>query len=432
MSHSSQQLLKVFSGPHTGAEVLLDDGDYVIGRDEAVDIILNDRLIAPRHLQLTVADGKVTCLPLDGSGLLIDGQSSQGGPLDAFVYFTLGSTHLAVGPADADWPLRHFPEFQLGGSPVVEQERIAESVAEQTMAETDAEPEAAHRHPSRMWIPAVAALLLVGLLGTLFFTGADAAPTETGAPVDEQIAAILEEAGVPAGMVRVDETDRGWNVTGYVPTKDMRRDVSAKLRELAESIFTRLRDHETLVAATKSTLKRRGLSFEVTAGQPGEIIVAGKTTDLATWTQARDRLPRDVPGIATLTDQVSRPARATKPSTGPVKLATAEPPKSIDPVIAAVTKALTPKQPGEPVAVAETAIEQMQQTDLASLTTDDTITIPYRSIRIGGTKSITLMDGQRLFEGAQLPNGYVVSSIAYDRIVVANGDDVKVHILEDN
>ena len=50
-----QYILKIFSGPHVGGEVMVRDGHYVIGSDETCDVILSDPFIAPRHARLTVA-----------------------------------------------------------------------------------------------------------------------------------------------------------------------------------------------------------------------------------------------------------------------------------------------------------------------------------------------------------------------------------------
>ena len=51
---SPAHLLKVFTGPHVGAEILLSDGDYVVGSDDACDVIFSDRFIAPRHAKITL------------------------------------------------------------------------------------------------------------------------------------------------------------------------------------------------------------------------------------------------------------------------------------------------------------------------------------------------------------------------------------------
>ena len=65
-------LLKIFSGPHVGAEVLLGDGEHVVGGDESCDVILNDQFIASRHAQITIA-GETVVLSRWRKGFHADG-----------------------------------------------------------------------------------------------------------------------------------------------------------------------------------------------------------------------------------------------------------------------------------------------------------------------------------------------------------------------
>ena len=74
MPEESACLLKVFSGPHVGAEILLGDGDYVIGSDEGCDVIFNDRFVAPRHAKLTIRGPAVRCAAVDGAGVFVNGE----------------------------------------------------------------------------------------------------------------------------------------------------------------------------------------------------------------------------------------------------------------------------------------------------------------------------------------------------------------------
>lgn len=62
----------VFSGPHVGAELVLQQGSYIVGTDDSCDIILKDAFLAPKHAQFDVHIGEneestyLTVYPLEG------------------------------------------------------------------------------------------------------------------------------------------------------------------------------------------------------------------------------------------------------------------------------------------------------------------------------------------------------------------------------
>lgn len=67
-------ILRLFTGPHMGAELVLEPGDYVLGSSLDCDIILNDSSVAPRHLilQVSASPPAVRVVPLDGDALVAD------------------------------------------------------------------------------------------------------------------------------------------------------------------------------------------------------------------------------------------------------------------------------------------------------------------------------------------------------------------------
>lgn len=113
MSAPGSILLRVFSGPHLGAEVVLPVGDHVLGADDSCDIILSDAGMAARHAVLSVAlpqgDGPgappaVRIAPLDGGVRTDDAEAgAQGVPLAACTPCMLGETCIAWNRPGAEW-----------------------------------------------------------------------------------------------------------------------------------------------------------------------------------------------------------------------------------------------------------------------------------------------------------------------------------------
>lgn len=113
-NHQNNLLLKIFSGPHIGAEILLMPGEYVIGAGDDCDIVLQDSTIDLKHALLTVNENAVNIIPLDNKPLLIAGRLS--GPkndnsVEHFSVITIGTTHLAVGDEQGDWSKIRIPKI---------------------------------------------------------------------------------------------------------------------------------------------------------------------------------------------------------------------------------------------------------------------------------------------------------------------------------
>ncbi|MBI9092604.1 MAG: type III secretion system inner membrane ring subunit SctD [Desulfobacterium sp.] len=56
MTRSATILLKIFSGPHLGAEVSLSPGTITLGSGNSCDIIIQDTTVAERHLRISIPD----------------------------------------------------------------------------------------------------------------------------------------------------------------------------------------------------------------------------------------------------------------------------------------------------------------------------------------------------------------------------------------
>ena len=96
-------LLRVFSGPHLGAELPLPPGEWVIGTDDSCDLILRDATMCARHAALTARDeAELDCVALDGPVNLAGGEQAAG-PLPPETLFAIGGTLLAWIPlAESD------------------------------------------------------------------------------------------------------------------------------------------------------------------------------------------------------------------------------------------------------------------------------------------------------------------------------------------
>jgi type III secretion system YscD/HrpQ family protein len=103
-------LLKIFNGPHMGAEILLNTGEYIVGRCSTCDIALQDESIDQRHAKISVLSNSVTVCPLENSEVLL-----QDNPLtllseSAIGFYQIlqfGTTRLAFGYPGGEWQQIH-------------------------------------------------------------------------------------------------------------------------------------------------------------------------------------------------------------------------------------------------------------------------------------------------------------------------------------
>lgn len=98
-------VLKLLSGPHMGAEILLEDGSYSMGTDESCDFVLCDAAVAPRHCTLEIQNGNLRIQGLDGELWYADSVHPSGVPLEPHPGELLraGTTYFSLFPEGTPW-----------------------------------------------------------------------------------------------------------------------------------------------------------------------------------------------------------------------------------------------------------------------------------------------------------------------------------------
>jgi type III secretion protein D len=446
-SAASRQLLKVLSGPHAGGEVLLADGDYVIGSDDASEIVLTDDYVAPRHARLLVRGNAVTCEALDGASIFLEGTGTDGAQLAAFQCFTLGNTHLAVGPAESKWPAVSLPNAPVAPPPIPvaarnedEQPGDEDGLSSQSaQAPTPASTapvaigpaaKAPPKQPRNRGIWAAAAGLfviaaaIVAFVLWQVFSAPPAVPVVSREVQQAALQSAIDKLGFGENVTVGDQHGR-FVVTGHVPTPAAKRAVREAVIALDPATRLRVYDAETLLASVRDFLRMNGLEFTATTGKPGEVIIGGLLVDSAHWNRVKQRILTDMPQLETLTEDFANvPKVAIAPpvveapaveSLGVESDATEPDPEGPEaPVDAAPQTAVvatpvpepTPPSPAEPPAGPGLP--------------------PIQSISVGNDRFITLTNGEHVFRGAVLESGYTVKEIERDRVVLARGASVYI------
>ncbi|SFL29451.1 type III secretion protein D [Desulfomicrobium norvegicum] len=106
MTPAGSVRLRIFSGPHLGAEIILPPGEHLVGSDDSCDIILSEGLVSPRHALVRIIPAQddppqADIRPVDDA-VLIDQSpaAADGTPWSPGSPCLLGSTMLAWLPAE--------------------------------------------------------------------------------------------------------------------------------------------------------------------------------------------------------------------------------------------------------------------------------------------------------------------------------------------
>jgi type III secretion protein D len=395
-----QALLKVISGPHAGAELLLSEGRNTIGRDDACDIVLHDGTLAECHAAFEVSNGTVVVEAVDESPLHVDGQPTTRLQLRPFQVVTIGETHLAIGPSNEPWPALVPPTITAAMGP-------AETAAAQPHAEPPKPQPTVVVAPARNRRSGIAAVVVSAVVLLLFgwwWNMGDARPMTSAADARADLRKRLDEVLKkfrPGSDLSIDERPNGLAVNGYVATPEVRRDLTTAVKELPGPIRNNVVDTAGLAEAAGRVLKMHKVEFTTAPGGPGEVIVSGVTKDLASWNKIKPRVAADVPKIRTLTDHVRRPGE------------TPPPPQAQITQSAPAVQAEAPPQPGP-----EPGPEPAPAAVAAAPPKEAAVALKIRSITVGTFRSLVLESGEKVFEGAVLPSGHTIKSIAADKVIL--------------
>lgn len=106
VSQNKEYILRILSGPHTGAEVTLSqDKKFLLGKGEDCDIVLKDDLLADHHALFSFEEDHFVCAPSENAEITIDGEVIQEAKaLKDFAAIICGTTLLSIGPNNMVWP----------------------------------------------------------------------------------------------------------------------------------------------------------------------------------------------------------------------------------------------------------------------------------------------------------------------------------------
>jgi type III secretion system YscD/HrpQ family protein len=304
--------LRVLTGQQAGSRLALADGSYLLGSDDACDVILNGPAVSPEHARLTIQSGTArldilptalhaSAAPLARETLLARGE-----------IFAIGNAGICVDAVSAPWPDSAAPLAVTGApSPDVQPtEPFADSESPSIALANRPQESTGDRVGSRPWKRVAASTLAVSMFGAAAIwahgeiekPAPTPAPSVTLKPPETAAERLGRELQVQFQNVKPSTARDGKvSLKGYVADEVQRQALIEQMKVNALQVEIAVHVDSDLLARARNVLATRPADPSVIAKA---VSVAGGKLRLegAAASQERvealvDAVRMDVPGI---------------------------------------------------------------------------------------------------------------------------------------
>jgi len=304
---STQWIIKLLSGSHAGAEMLLENRNYLAGQADECDIVLHDASMPKKAFNLNVTeDGiQLECL---NANLVVNGQPTNETNLNVKTYevYSLGLLHFCFGMTNTSWPEINIPiEAEDKASPIGDASVIKGSHSKKEK-----------RHIGWVGRPHIIlnlAIFLVFVVGSLLFNTRqlDARIVESTSVIDlaDIVARQWDFPNLSVSPIARSGNPSHWLISGYVQTANDAVTLKQFLQTVTVDVELDIRIMERIKQSTQTLLKQFGLEhLTVSIGkQPGELLIQGVVKNIDHWQRQKALLLTDIPGLINLVDKVETP-----------------------------------------------------------------------------------------------------------------------------
>ena len=450
----SHYVLRILSGPHSGAEIDLTEASISLGKGADCDVVLMDSSLQDKHAELFVKDNQVQLNISDNAHTVIDGSKRNGSiTLTNFQAITLGTTLVSTGPSDVTWPTITASQANATGPEESSQSDLNEpstppldsDPAEESAATTDSDNKNTKKR-SKLKTTLNYLILTLIIIGVFSIFGLAMMLTsnsdETSQAQAKQtynkasIVKILEKNNVKSNNFTLTQAQDNFSITAYVETNDQKQ---ALIKAFSSIPLKNLRvySQENLVAQTQEIIK------------PLKTITVHKTKDLNTlalrgYYYAIDQLPNlqnkiltEVIGLKSIQTTLMNPEEVYNMASnvlskhglmGLLHLQTV--PQGL-----VISGQIPPQNVSSWKQTKELLLKQFH--GICSVSTNVSVlhhqsvkraffNSPILSVSIppNGTPWIDLENGERYFEGTTLPSSYFIQSITPNGIILTKNAEL--------
>lgn len=473
-------VLKVLSGPHQGAEVLLRPGTYIVGSSEECDFILDDSLFQGQHFKLTFEPPVVTLEMLNGV-TFVNGKRVDNEPVEVafFQFITVGTTQIVIGPDGGGWPLlraEDAPALDLSTPKpkeveestaattqeidLVSQEVVPDEASPETLAEAMAlaSGKSASENESligplptatkaswrvllenRMIQLGTAAILAIGIAGFVFYPEGQKATVVASQPAlsieerSKRIQDILRLHHVQ-DEIKISDTEGHIAVIGYLKKEADRQNLHRAIASEDGKIAFNVQSEENLVSSAQKLMADMGVPVKIEASIAlGSIRSSGYVSDAANWQKAKRLLLSDLDHLQKLEDKVLtgddinqfiRPLLKEKGLTAAIEVT---PQDDKIRIVGTLTHSQGEDWDKISMRLDEYVADQVPIRYALVRSEPQAVTDRYfdasiQSLTTGPFGYVALEGGEKYFTGSVLPSGYVIVSVENDGITLRKGD----------
>ncbi len=430
-------LLKVLSGSNAGALVRLRVGEIVIGKSMSSDIILHDENIADLHVKLKVKDESMVLEAL-AKPVFVDNK-----PLDAdecvlkpYQVVTLGSIDFFI--ADARKPGRRNSQgIDASQEPPVITAVAGHTGRSQKEGRLDGKQGVRTTHlSSRPSVPGagggkwfwlgLGVLLLANFL--YFLPNLLSLAEQMGLKESSQQRAesVLDRLD-SEGLVLSKGTDGRASITGYVNSRDERRELINKFNRAGSDINYRIWVREDLVMNAGRVARALGQpDLRFSNLEEGKLAANGYVSSDEDWAQIKNNIMSDVSGIQAISDTDVQTLLKRKEA-----LVQFIEKKGLSSRVKVTIEQGRIKIDGELTQGELSRWADLYQ-EFVALNGDgpavienlydarDRIKLVIRSVSVGETPFLVSKDGRKYMEGSNLGNSYFIKKITPDHVLLSN------------
>ena len=440
-------ILRILNPPHTGAQAEIGPEALTIGSGMDCDLILNDPLLQPEHCKVRLT-GEGIEIELTGGAAHLDGEQVEKSPFTARAgqVLTIGSTHMAFGEAGALWDAVVIPTLRtLGGHAPMAMGLDADKSPSATPGPSVSTPP-----PAPGFIPqgvkigmAVALSLAVVLILALFFYNtdqergmeskvrggdnasdffkADMYKTDLDNEAAEKVADQIKREVSGATVTDGERSGKAF-LRIFVRSRSQANEVQKIVNASPVPVFSEIVSLEEIEKSAEMMASMKGFALDVTFAKDGTAYWKGYLPKAEDWKEVQGRMEIDLPYIKESVSNlvyaadIEKRANALLAEAGiKTQLSFSALPREI------IITGTIPENQNESwnqvcAKLREEFGELLTVTDKigsgkAVVISTNPFHSPIAGVTLGAIPSVVLVDGQRIYAGAVLKDGSVLTSI---------------------
>lgn len=438
-------ILRILNPPHAGAQAEIGPDPLSIGSGEDCDLVLNDPLLQPAHCNIR-RTGEGIEVELTGGAAHVNGEPVSQSPftIRAGQVLSIGSTHIAFGDPGQVWSEVSIPVLKTLGGTTPSAPAVPD--AEAAVETKPVAPDSLRRF--KIAVLGSAAFLLVLLVALFFYRaeqnramtslarvpgnanllGNDYFKTDLDNQAAERVAEKIRRE-VSGSTVTVSERSGRAVLRVYVRTREQASQAQSIANTAGSQVFSEIVSLEEIEKSAEMIASMQGYELDVTFSKDGTAYWSGFVPTQADWKSLQQRLEVDLPYIKenvseiTFAKQIEETLRKLLADAGIMAEVAMNTQTRAIVLYGTLPENLSAAWTGVFDALKQKYGAIVELTD--DVGTGKAVVVegnPFHSeitgVTLGAIPSVILLDGQRIYEGAILQDGSVLSDIAENQLIL--------------